>query len=204
VANLNAVVRHLDALDQELGGMRRRLDELNVAPGLPAPPPVDLSPLQTAIERRLEALDQHISRVARQLTDPSVPVSKTTEEDIKPNLRAYGALTEEARAQVYFDTGSAGISDASEQELTRLNVYSGSQWFFDLVGFTDLQGSSLPNGKLGQERAEAVSRWLIEHASVPVDHINARSGGQTNQFGIGDAQNLNRTVVVYVLRNNDQ
>ncbi len=74
--------------------------------------------------------------------------------------------------------------------------------FIELEGHTDNVGSKDYNTKLGQERAEAVKRYLYEAHQVPLHKINVISYGEEkpvspNKTKDGRAQN--RRVVIKVL-----
>ena len=74
--------------------------------------------------------------------------------------------------------------------------------FIEIEGHTDNVGDKTYNEKLGQERAEAVKRYLYEAHQVPLHKINVISYGEDkpvspNNTKAGRAQN--RRVVIRVL-----
>jgi outer membrane protein OmpA-like peptidoglycan-associated protein len=74
--------------------------------------------------------------------------------------------------------------------------------FIEIEGHTDNVGSAATNKTLGQERAEAVQRYLYEQHQIPLHKINVISYGEDkpvapNNTKAGRAQN--RRVVVKVL-----
>ena len=74
--------------------------------------------------------------------------------------------------------------------------------FIEIEGHTDNVGSKIYNEKLGEERAEAVKRYLYEAHQVPLHKINVISYGEEkpvspNKTRDGRAQN--RRVVIRVL-----
>ena len=74
--------------------------------------------------------------------------------------------------------------------------------FIELEGHTDNVGSKEYNVKLGQERAEAVKRYLYEAHQVPLHKINVISYGEDKPVAPNnnrDGRAQNRRVVVRIL-----
>jgi outer membrane protein OmpA-like peptidoglycan-associated protein len=74
--------------------------------------------------------------------------------------------------------------------------------YFEIEGHTDNVGDKLVNEKIGQERAEAVARYLYEQHQIPLHRINVISYGEdkpvaSNKTKDGRAQN--RRIVIKVL-----
>ncbi len=82
---------------------------------------------------------------------------------------------------VYFDFDKANLRP---EDLPVLERFAGvvGQYYPDALltveGFTDPSGSATYNLALGQRRAEAVQRYLIESADFSPDHVRAVSYGE--------------------------
>jgi outer membrane protein OmpA-like peptidoglycan-associated protein len=98
-------------------------------------------------------------------------------------------------------------SQLSSEEMTRLDDFASKlktdnrNVYLEIQGFTDTSGSAQGNLRLGQERAEAVRRYLNKNG-VALNRMSTISYGEdnpvaTNKNRSGRAQN--RRVVVVVL-----
>jgi SH3 domain-containing YSC84-like protein 1 len=100
-----------------------------------------------------------------------------------------------ALSNVHFETGSANITADSDAALNdAVNALKEHQdWKIRVEGFTDNQGSKEANGKLSQDRAEAVANWLADHG-VDRGRLSAKGYGErrpvaSNSTGEGRAKN---------------
>jgi len=74
--------------------------------------------------------------------------------------------------------------------------------WFEIEGYTDSTGPEEINQKLGQERADAVKRYLYEEHQIPLHKINTISFGEKNPVAPNttrDGRAKNRRVVIKVL-----
>ena len=74
--------------------------------------------------------------------------------------------------------------------------------YFEIEGHTDNTGDKMYNVKLGEQRAEAVKRYLYEQHQIPLHRINVISYGSEKPVGNNktkDGRAQNRRVVIRVL-----
>jgi peptidoglycan-associated lipoprotein len=104
-----------------------------------------------------------------------------------------------------FKFGKTDLPDSAKQRIDQMVTDLKADpkgVFIELEGHTDNVGSKMYNTKLGEERAEAVKRYLYEAHQVPLHKINVISYGEEkpvspNKTKDGRAQN--RRVVIKVL-----
>jgi len=104
-----------------------------------------------------------------------------------------------------FKFGKVDLPDSAKQRIDQMVTDLKADpkgVFIELEGHTDNVGSKMYNTKLGEERAEAVKRYLYEAHQVPLHKINVISYGEEkpvspNKTKDGRAQN--RRVVIKVL-----
>jgi peptidoglycan-associated lipoprotein len=104
-----------------------------------------------------------------------------------------------------FKFGKVDLPDSAKQRIDQMVTDLKADpkgIFIELEGHTDNVGSKDYNTKLGEERAEAVKRYLYEAHQVPLHKINVISYGEEkpvspNKTRDGRAQN--RRVVIKVL-----
>jgi len=98
--------------------------------------------------------------------------------------------------------------DLSDEAKVALDEFAGKaktlevQYFIEIQGHTDDTGGAEFNDMLGQQRAEAVRRYMAREHKVPLGRMSTISYGDTmpvasNKTAAGRAQN--RRVVVIVL-----
>jgi outer membrane protein OmpA-like peptidoglycan-associated protein len=124
--------------------------------------------------------------------------------------RRFGQLGDydvKAEATVYFDVGSAAISEQGAKELGLL-VGQAKQmegYMIGVEGYADASGSASVNQKLSLDRSQAVVNWLAQQGDVPFYRMLAPGAMSTakpaasNETAAGRSQN--RRVVVKVLVN---
>ena len=104
-----------------------------------------------------------------------------------------------------FKFGAAALPDAAKAKLDELVSQLKADpkgAYFEIEGHTDNVGDKVYNEKLGQERADAVKRYLYEAHQIPLHKMNVISYGEykpaaDNKTKEGRAQN--RRVVIRVL-----
>ena len=104
-----------------------------------------------------------------------------------------------------FKFGKVDLPDSAKQRIDQMVTDLKADpkgVFIELEGHTDNVGSKIYNTKLGEERAEAMKRYLYEAHQVPLHKINVISYGEEkpvspNKTRDGRAQN--RRVVIKVL-----
>jgi OmpA-OmpF porin, OOP family len=129
---------------------------------------------------------------------------------IEENTKRFTALSEydvKGEATVKFNTGSAKISGADEEELKKLaeTAKGLTGYIVEVTGYADATGSAAINTKLSEDRAKAVITCLMQQGGVPIRHIVAPGAmgeygaAAPNETKAGRAEN--RRVEVKVLVN---
>ena len=104
-----------------------------------------------------------------------------------------------------FKFGKTELPDAAKQRIDQMITDLKADpkgVFIELEGHTDNVGSKEYNVQLGQERAEAVKRYLYEAHQVPLHKINVISYGEDKPVSPNnkrDGRAQNRRVVIKVL-----
>jgi len=118
-----------------------------------------------------------------------------------------GDYKTEAVAGIYFDSGKAVLDNAAKADLDKLASLALRQegYMIEIAGFASTTGTKQFNQKLSEERASAVTQYLLEKDNIPMRRIVAPAGyGSTHPDATNsDAQGraLNRRVDVAVLVN---
>jgi outer membrane protein OmpA-like peptidoglycan-associated protein len=114
-----------------------------------------------------------------------------------------GQYEEKAVTRVYFATGSAALNAQGRADLQSIAsqgaAIPGSS--FRIVGHTDSTGSAAVNQRLSDQRASAVTAYLVSNCSVPRDKIMGVAGVGSDlpqdSADMGGAKN--RRVAVFVM-----
>jgi len=104
-----------------------------------------------------------------------------------------------------FKFGSAALPEAVQQRIDQMiaDLKANPRGnFVEIEGHTDATGDKMVNQRIGEERAEAVKRYLYETHQVPLHKMNVISWGEEkpvspNNTRAGRAQN--RRVVIRIL-----
>ena len=110
-------------------------------------------------------------------------------------------------ATVYFEVGSAAISEEGARDLAQIasKAKETQGYMIGVEGYADASGSAAINQKLSLDRSQAVVNWLAQNGGVPFFRMLAPGAMSTakpaasNETSEGRAQN--RRVVVRVLVN---
>jgi outer membrane protein OmpA-like peptidoglycan-associated protein len=130
--------------------------------------------------------------------------------DIQENTQRFTALAEydvKGQATVKFDSGSAKVASADEEQLKQLaeTAKSMTGYIVEVMGYCDSTGNAAMNTKLSEDRAKAVITYLVQQGGIPVRHIVAPGAmgeygaAAPNETKAGRAEN--RRVEVKVLVN---
>jgi outer membrane protein OmpA-like peptidoglycan-associated protein len=163
-------------------------------------------------QRRLEGLEQTTDRIGSE----AERANRTGSQALSAAERA----AEEARRasegrllwkitlsddKVKFPLDEATLSDEAIAELDQLasRVKSlNKAVYLEIEGHTDSTGAEAYNRTLGQQRAEAVLRYLNEKAGIPLHAMNVISHGEKTPIADNssrEGRSQNRRVVVKVL-----
>jgi outer membrane protein OmpA-like peptidoglycan-associated protein len=124
--------------------------------------------------------------------------------------RRFGQLGDydvRAEATVYFDVGSAAISQEGASELAKLSAQAKEMpgYMIGVEGYADASGGADVNQKLSLDRSQAVVNWLAQNGGIPFYRMLAPGAMSTaqpaasNETAAGRAQN--RRVVARILVN---
>jgi outer membrane protein OmpA-like peptidoglycan-associated protein len=125
--------------------------------------------------------------------------------DAERRLALVGQFSEKAQAKVYFDSGKTTINADGAEALRSIaqqaQAIPGS--LVRVVGHADSVGNAKANQRLSNQRASAVTAYLLKNAGLPPEKI-ATAGGlgsyvpvENEEPGKGSA--ANRRVTVFVL-----
>jgi len=124
------------------------------------------------------------------------------------NMRRFsqvGQFDEKASVRVLFATGSAAIGERGRQDLQDIARQAASipGSLVRVVGHTDSTGSAAANQRLSDQRASAVTGYLVRSAGVPREKMLAPTG--MGEVAAADSDHTsasaaeNRRVTVYVV-----
>jgi peptidoglycan-associated lipoprotein len=165
-------------------------------------------------EGRIGEVDQKADAAGKTASAAQAAADAAKGEATKAGERA-AAVETATRRLVYevvlsedqgnFKFGKVDLPDTAKQRIDQMVTDLKADpkgVFIELEGHTDNVGSKEYNATLGQERAEAVKRYLYEAHQVPLHKINVISYGEEkpvspNKTRDGRAQN--RRVVIKVL-----
>jgi peptidoglycan-associated lipoprotein len=165
-------------------------------------------------EGRIGEVDQKADAAGKSASAAQVAADAAKGEATKAGERA-AAVETASRRLIYevvlsedqgnFKFGKVDLPDSAKQRIDQMVTDLKADpkgVFIELEGHTDNVGSKMYNTKLGEERAEAVKRYLYEAHQVPLHKINVISYGEEkpvspNKTKDGRAQN--RRVVIKVL-----
>jgi peptidoglycan-associated lipoprotein len=165
-------------------------------------------------EGRIGEVDQKADMAGKSATAAQASADAAKGEAVKAGERA-AAVEASTRRLVYevvlsedqgnFKFGKVDLPDTAKQRIDQMITDLKADpkgVFIELEGHTDNVGSKDYNNQLGQERADAVKRYLYEAHQVPLHKINVISYGEDkpvspNKTRDGRAQN--RRVVIKVL-----
>lgn len=160
--------------------------------------------VQSQVEANQTKLKEHdekitkISGTAQEALDRAIAAGKLAEGKF-----LYETVLTDSKVHFGFDQSklsdeaTAALDDfASKLKSDNANVY------VEIQGYTDSVGTDEYNLKLGQERAEAVRRYL-NSVGVPLNRMSTISYGKTNPIADNstrDGRAENRRVVLVVLK----
>jgi outer membrane protein OmpA-like peptidoglycan-associated protein len=126
-----------------------------------------------------------------------------TQAENERRMSLIGQYEQKAVTRVYFATGKATINAQGQQDLHSIAAQAvaipGSS--LRIVGHTDSTGSAAVNQRLSDQRASAVTAYLVQNCQLPPEKIMAVAGvGQDlpqDSADMGGA--MNRRVAVFVM-----
>lgn len=158
---------------------------------------VDLTPVQKeikSVDMKVEALDADNKKIAATVSE----LEKSMATVAKLEKESKSEFERSNTAVVFFNTGSAGLSASSMQELyrwkSRLDQASSSyKYVININASADKSGPKYINDRLRQRRANAVKNFLTD-----VLGSSAEFKINTDQTGHGKRYILDRRAVVSV------
>ena len=165
-------------------------------------------------EARIGEVDSKADAAGKSASAAQASADAAKGEALKAGERA-AAVETASRRLVYevvlsedqgnFKFGKTDLPDTAKQRIDQMvgELKADPKGIFiELEGHTDNVGSKDYNVKLGQERAEAVKRYLYEAHQVPLHKINVISYGEEKPVAPNntrDGRAQNRRVVIKVL-----
>ena len=108
---------------------------------------------------------------------------------------------------VYFGNGKVAIDPQYQTQLLKLAGESKAiaAYNVQVIGYASADGSVALNQKLSEDRANAVTNFLVQHGNIPLTNLLAPGAmGETRQVAddkTAEGQAQNRRVVVRILQN---
>jgi len=191
-----------------------RKDTLNAAdliPGLP----VEVETVHNgndlvAKSVKFKADDLKTARQIQAGLNPTAQQLQGMQSDQADMSKKFGQLSDydvKGEVTVYFEVGSAAVSDDAKQQLKQLadSAIQLKGYMVQVAGYTDSSGNAAYNQELSDKRAEAVVNYLQQECKVPLYRVLAPEGmGESNPAGSNESQQgkkENRRVEVKVLVN---
>jgi outer membrane protein OmpA-like peptidoglycan-associated protein len=171
------------------------------------------------LEKSKEELEKQNARLKAQAESLKVQQEQLTahQEKIAANKAAidaaiarFGQLDDYYildEVTVYFGNGKVTIDPQYQAQLLKLAGQSKAVSAFNIqvVGYASASGSVALNQKLSEDRAGAVSNFLVQHGNIPLTNLLAPGAmGESRQVAddkTADAEAQNRRVVVRILQN---
>ena len=102
----------------------------------------------------------------------------TAQTENERRLSQVGQFTEKARVRVYFATGSAAINAKGREDLEAIahQALATPAYVVRVVGHADSTGSAATNQRLSNQRASAVTSYLLTHGKLPAEKIVGATG----------------------------
>ncbi len=165
----------------------------------------DLQQQEAALKAQRESLNQQQEQLTAQ--QEKIAANKVA---IDAAIARFGQLDDYYildEVTVYFGNGKVAVDPQYQAQLLKLAQKAKTipAYNVQVVGYASASGSVAVNQKLSEDRANAVSNFLVQHGDIPLTNLLAPGAmGETRQVGDdktveGEAQN--RRVVVRVLQN---
>jgi peptidoglycan-associated lipoprotein len=155
-------------------------------------------------EARIGEVDTKADQASKSATAAQAAADAAKGEASKASRRlVYEVVLSEDQGNFKF--GKVDLPDTAKQRIDQMITDLKADpkgVFIELEGHTDNVGSKDYNLQLGQERAEAVKRYLYEAHQVPLHKINVISYGEDKPVSPNnkrDGRAQNRRVVIKVL-----
>ncbi|MBI1178960.1 MAG: OmpA family protein [Alphaproteobacteria bacterium] len=130
-------------------------------------------------QRARDALDR--ANAAQQLAEGKFTYTTVHSEDVGPFRFDSAKLPDDARARL--------------SDMARSLIQQNKNYYIEIQGHTDKTGPERYNYRLGDERADAVRRFLNEQG-VALNRMASISYGEDQQIDGGNRQNRRVTVLV--------
>lgn len=161
----------IDALGTDLSRTKERLTDADakaVAAGTAA---------QRADEHAASA--QTAANGARTFAEQGLQQASQRSDQIEKTMDAMNKFKLLGSETVLFKVNDAKLSDEAKAQLDQIAQRADGQprFVIEVQGFTDKTGSAATNELLSQQRAAAVSRYLVNEHKIPVRTINMIGSG---------------------------
>jgi peptidoglycan-associated lipoprotein len=163
----------------------------------------EMETIESSVEQNQVRLKEHDSKIENlsKETQEALARAQSAEKLAQGKLLYEITLTDE---DVRFGFNQSELTDNArnvlESLITQLKA-DNRNVFIEVQGHTDALGTEDYNMKLGQERADAVRRYLSENG-IPLHRISTISYGETRPLGENKSRkgrSTNRRVVIIVL-----
>jgi outer membrane protein OmpA-like peptidoglycan-associated protein len=112
-----------------------------------------------------------------------------------------------AEAEIFYASGKYALDDAAKADLDKLAALASSTdgYIIEIAGYASTTGTKAANQQLSEDRAGAVSNYLLKHGNIPLRRIVAPAGyGATHPAAANtdpQGRELNRRVDVTLMVN---
>lgn len=138
---------------------------------------------------------------ARTLAQRGLTRADELEKSFDRKLDAATKMQMVASETVLFKVNSSKLDDDSKAKLAEIAKRAGenARYIVEIQGFTDKTGSAQANEVLSQNRAEAVTRFLVNEHKIPLRSVTTLGSGYTAPVGddkTRDGRQANRRVEI--------
>jgi outer membrane protein OmpA-like peptidoglycan-associated protein len=112
-----------------------------------------------------------------------------------------------AEAEIFYASGKYALDDAAKADLDKLAALASTTdgYIIEIAGYASTTGTKAANQQLSEDRAGAVSNYLLKHGNIPLRRIVAPAGyGATHPAAANtdpQGRELNRRVDVTLMVN---
>ena len=128
---------------------------------------------------------------ARSLAQQGIEKTNQLGREMQTALDAANKFQMKQQAVILFDFNKASLNDEAKAQLDDFSkqVASLDRYMIEVQGFADKIGSPVANEMISQERAAAVTRYLVNDHKIPVRAISAIGSGYASPVGDDKTKN---------------
>lgn len=151
----------------------------------------------------VKGLKDSVADQATQLSLVKDALARAQEGGLAKGKLLYEAILSEESVSFGFNQSELSAdAKAALDNFADILIRENKNVYLEVQGHTDNLGSAKYNLKLGQDRAEAIKRYLHDKYEIPLHRINTFSYGETKPVVANDTESnraKNRRVVIMVM-----